>query len=597
MGSDYKCQHYDSDKAMIPDDQPKRYFSLPALGFILASLLLAGTLAFITWHNLDREERLMETFLLSEGQTLIRAFEAGARTSMMMGPRMGNLSTLVEETAREETIAYILILDENGQLIAAAGEQPKSSDLRSGSNVLETDTPLTRTAHDSSGKAIFEVAKAFSPINAMPMRMGMMKRPQNWCGTDEQGNTESCRLIIYLGLYTTEFDEAREEDIKQSLILLGTLFLLGSGGLYGVFLSHKSQVAKAALENMELYTNNVIHSMPAGLISIDNERRIVSANGNALELFGCSHSEMLGKTFQQLIGAKECSLTPLLLANKEFNDQPMECPRRDGESIPLKVSASHLRSRDGSLRGMVLILRDQREIRAMEEALERSRRHAALGRMAAGIAHEVRNPLGTLRGFAQYFARTDASDEKAKEYADLMVGEVDRLNRTVSALLQFSRSREPEKQGVDLCGLMQKAVAFVQADADNQQVQLNLNLSESPVKVMADPDLLQQVLLNLLQNSLAATPENGVIELGVQQDEEGAHFWVRDSGNGLSAEEQSQMFDPFFTTKKDGTGLGLAVVQQIVEQHKGSINVESEAGQGSRISVILPQEDDSNDKS
>jgi two-component system sensor histidine kinase HydH len=267
----------------------------------------------------------------------------------------------------------------------------------------------------------------------------------------------------------------------------------------------------------------------------------------------------------------------------------MACQRPDGETIPLKVSASHLRDRDGNLRGMVLILRDQREIRAMEEALERSRRHAALGRMAAGIAHEIRNPLGTLRGFAQYFSTCKNQDKKTHEYADLMVGEVDRLNRTVSALLQFSRPREPDMVEIDLCALTQRTITFIQADADSQHVRLKLNQPKSDLKVSADPDLLQQLLLNLLQNSLAATPAEGEIELGIKQLTGEIELWVQDSGKGLTAEDQAKMFDPFFTTKNDGTGLGLVMVQQIVEQHNGRIDVETELGQGTCIRVTLPQ--------
>ncbi|HKJ05327.1 MAG TPA: PAS domain-containing protein, partial [Geopsychrobacteraceae bacterium] len=356
---------------MLSDNQAKKHVSIPALGFILASLLLACTLGFVTWHNLDREERLMETFLLKEGQTLIRAFEAGARTSMMMGPRTGNLSTLVEETAREESIAYIVIYDESGQPIASAGEHPGTTQLTTLADVLVSEEPLTRSFSNDSGETVFEVAKHFSPINAMPMRMSMMRRWQKWQGSAE---TDS-QLAIYLGLYTTDFVSARNEDIKQSLILLCTLLLVGSGGLYGLFLSHRSQVARSALENMEIYTDNVIRSMPAGLLTIDNDRRIVSANRNALDYFGLAEKDLMGKTLKQVIAAEDCPLAPLLNATQEFTDLPMDCIRHDGVSIPLKVSASHLRDRNNELRGMVLTLRDQREIRAMEEAVERSRRH------------------------------------------------------------------------------------------------------------------------------------------------------------------------------------------------------------------------------
>ncbi len=569
--------------------QEKRFLSLPALGFILASLLLAAVLAIVTWHNLDREEQFMEGFLLKKAETLIRAFEAGARTSMMMGPRGGNLATLVTETAREETIAYIIIKDEKGHPVASSGELPEPEDLPLGEKILNTDQPQARFLTDQAGQRIYEVAKEFSPLTMMPRRMGMMPRWRNWCGmpgTDDHGE---CRQIIYLGLYTQDFDAARAEDVKQSMILLGILFLLSSGGMYALFLSHRSQVTKIALENMELYTDNVVQSMPAGLISIDTERRIVTANKAALEIFSRTESDVRGKNLQQLMGQGECSLAPMLRAGKEFIDQQIDCLRQDGETIPLKVSASHLRDRDGHLRGMVLIVRDQREIKAMEEALERSRRHAALGQMAAGVAHEIRNPLGTLRGFAQYFSRNSEQDVQAKEYADLMVGEVDRLNRTVSALLQFSRPREPESMAIDVNSIAQKCLTFVQEEADSKGVELEVQFPESELSLHADPDLLQQVLLNLLQNSLAATDIAGTVYLGGEETDKVVRLWVRDTGKGMTSEEQAKMFDPFYTTRKDGTGLGLALVLQIVEQHQGRIEVTSELEKGTCISIILPR--------
>ena len=530
----------------------------------------------------------MEGFLFRQAATLIRAFEAGARTSMM-GPRSGSLETLVSETAREETIAYIVIQDEKGHLIASAGQVPEMRSLPTGSKVFDKDQQQGRFLKNASGQRVYEAAKEFNPLIMMPMRMGMMKRWRNWCGMQGGEKHSDCRQIIYLGLYTKEFDAARAEDVKQSVILLGILFLLSSGGLYALFLSHKAQVTKAALENMELYTDNVMNSMPEGLISLDNERRIVTANRAAVNLFSLNGVDLHGKTMQQVKGEGECPLIPLLKEQKEFIDQPIDFPLQSGRVVPLKVSASLLRDREGSLSGMVLILRDQRGIKAMEEALERSRRHAALGRMAAGIAHEIRNPLGTLRGFAQYFSRNAERDTSAKDYADLMVGEVDRLNRILSSLLQYSRPRTPEIVEIDLRSLLEKTLTFVQDDIVSKQIELNLHIPETDLKLYADPDLLQQVLLNLLQNSQVATDTGGIITLGGGEEEDGIHLWVRDSGPGLSSEEQAKIFDPFYTTRKEGIGLGLALVQQIIEQHEGRIEVDSQPGQGTCFTIILPQ--------
>jgi len=566
----------------------KRFLSLPALGFILASLLLACVLAIVTWLNLNREERFMEGFLLQEAETLIRAFEAGARTSMMMGPRGGSLTTLVTETAREQSVAYILIRDEKGHTIAEGGSLPETGEIQSGEEVLGNSQPYARFLEGPNGQRIYEIAKEFNPLIMMPRNMSMMSRFRNWCSNPGSNSHSECRQIIYLGLYTGDFDAARSEDVKQSLILLGILFLLSSGGLYALLLAQKAQVTRAALENMELYTNNVINSMPAGLISLDTESRIVTVNRAAQDIFHLSEADMRGKPLTQLGNTEKCAIAALLKSGQEFIDQPLECLGPDGKKIPLKVSASLLRDREGLLRGMVLILRDQREIRAMEDALERSRRHAALGRMAAGVAHEIRNPLGTLRGFAQYFSTAAKQDAQAKEYADLMVGEVDRLNRTVSALLQFSRPRSPEIETLELERIARKSLTFVQDDADTKGVDLRLQLAEPALSLNADPDLLQQVLLNLLQNSLAATEPGGWISLGADRTDSNIRLWVEDSGKGLTQEEQEKMFDPFYTTRKDGTGLGLSLVQQIIEQHQGYIETACEPGQGCRITVFLP---------
>jgi len=266
----------------------------------------------------------------------------------------------------------------------------------------------------------------------------------------------------------------------------------------------------------------------------------------------------------------------------------MDCLAADGSSVPVKVSGSRLTSRDGEKLGTVLLLRDIREIRAMEEQVERSRRLAALGRMAAGIAHEIRNPLGTLRGFAQYFGGTCKSDPEGAEYAGLMVGEVDRLNRMVEALLQFARPREPEFLEISLKEVLSRAQKLLQGDFDAAGVAFRLEPPQRDVPFQADPDLLIQALLNLLQNAVAATPQGGEVALGARLDGDRVRLWVKDTGTGLRPEERQRMFDPFFTTKRTGTGLGLAVVHQIVEQHSGTIDVQTEDGKGTSISLSLP---------
>ncbi|AMV70589.1 sensor histidine kinase PilS, PAS domain-containing [Desulfuromonas sp. DDH964] len=576
---------------MIPASHLSNRLSLPALGLILAAIILALILGVVTWRNLDREERLMESFLREEGLTLIRAFEAGARTSMMMNWEGNSLATLVRETARTESVAYVAIADASGQLLTAAGERRSSDDILPVAQVLAKEQPRTRQTKDGAGRSVFEVATEFNPV--LPEgagREGMMGRWQRWCGMGCAPGEPVGRRAIFVGLYTGEFEAARDEDVRQSLLMGALLLLLGSTGFYFLFLSQQTRVAKTTLANMELYTRNVIDSMPAGLITLDNQGRIVSLNDKARGIFGQQGEAAEGSPLEALTGAERCEIAPLVREGREFVERPMECRRPSGESIPVKVSASRLTDRDGEPLGTVLVVRDLREIKAMEEALERSRRHAALGRMAAGIAHEIRNPLGTLRGFAQYFAKFGKKDPHAGEYAELMVGEVDRLNRTISALLQFARPREPEPEEIDLGGLLRRTARLLQDDLAARNLTFQLDPPAGTVTFTADSDLLTQVLINLLQNAQAATEAGGEIRLGASAQDVEIRFWVEDTGKGMTPEERSRMFDPFFTTRKTGTGLGLAMVHQIVEQHGGRIEVESAPEKGTRVEVILPRE-------
>lgn len=578
---------------MIPHTPKSFRLSLSALTIILASLLLAGTLGIVTWRNFDREERLMEDFLRQEGLILIRAIEAGARTSMMMNWQGDSLPTLLREIAREEPIAYIAFTDGFGRVLMATGQLPGEGDLTA-TAVLTADGPLTRTTHDATGRTVFEVAKEFTP--GRTGRGGlerMTERWQRWCDMDCTPGGQEGPQVIFIGLDTTGFAAARAEDVKQGLLMGGLLLLVGSAGFYFLFLSQNNRVARTTLANMEIYTRNVIESMPAGLITLDEHGRIVSLNRKAQEIFGKEELRVEGKPLNDLVGAERCELASLIRDDCEFLERPMECRHPGGNIIPVRVSASRLRGRKGEPLGTVLVLRDMREIHAMEEALERSRRLAALGRMAAGIAHEIRNPLSTLRGFAQFFSRRNGADAVALQYADLMVSEVDRLNRTVSALLQFARPREPEFSSANLGDLLRRTAHLLADEMTAHRVELRLDLPAEPLVFPVDPDLLTQMLINLLQNALAAIEVGGEIHLGADADGQSVRLWVEDTGKGMSAEECERMFEPFYTTRKEGTGLGLAVVQQIIEQHRGRIEVKSKPEQGTTITVILPQKGES----
>ena len=229
-----------------------------------------------------------------------------------------------------------------------------------------------------------------------------------------------------------------------------------------------------------------------------------------------------------------------------------------------------------------------RQIRKIEQQLELSRRLASLGKMAAGIAHEIRNPLGTLRGFAHYFGKNADSGSDGEKYAALMIAEVDRLNESISTLLQFARAPEPHQVVIDAGELFDRVKNLLAADCASSGITL-VQYIEPGVQLYGDPDLLLQVLLNLLQNSIRASVAGKEIEMRLSSKGKRIVLSVSDQGEGMSEEVQKQMFDPFFTTRKEGTGLGLAISHQIVEQHHGRMEVISGEGKGTTIHIFLPE--------
>ncbi|MFW8600401.1 two-component system sensor histidine kinase NtrB [Desulfobacterota bacterium M19] len=561
---------------MIPSRRQRFKFSRPALGIIAATLLLGILLTTLTIRNIRREESLMRNFLLHEGLTLIRSFEAGARTTMMHRMQgIDPISTLVTETVKEASVAYIRIVDDKGNLVASSGPWPAAPRPRP-ARILSSPTPFTMRLKQ---QGIFEIAAPFTPLRGWGR--GITGR-REMCGPNMNSRQQPPR-VIYLGLNTAEFDKARQVDFRHALLLGGILFLAGSAGFYLLFLYQDVRVARRTLADMESYTNNVIESMPAGLITLDTGGRVAACNKQAETIIGKSLSRLRGKILTDELP----SFPAIAPQTAPLLETPFIYHHHD-TSVPVRVSTSVLYNGDGRVSGLVIIIRDVREIAEIEQKLEQSRRLAALGRMAAGIAHEIRNPLGTIRGFAQLFVNKFKAHPEERQYAEMMVAEVDRLNRTISALLQFSRPREPEFKAVNLNKLLQKTQSFMADDFKNQAINFELELPLEEIIIKADSDLLMQVILNLLHNALDATENNGRIVLGAARRGKDTALWVTDNGRGLPLEDKERMFDPFFTTKKTGTGLGLAVVHQIIAQHGASIEVETAPGRGCSFTIIFP---------
>jgi signal transduction histidine kinase len=230
-----------------------------------------------------------------------------------------------------------------------------------------------------------------------------------------------------------------------------------------------------------------------------------------------------------------------------------------------------------------------RNLREAEAAVRRSDRLAALGQLSAGLAHELRNPLGTMRASAEMLERSvGGENEVAREVAGFIASEVDRTNALVTRFLDFARPLKPKLATADLGDVLDRAVTLVERDAPRHRVTIYKNYSPDLAPFPLDAELIERVFYNLLLNAAQASPEGGIITLKTRRLNGTAEVAVIDRGPGIDPKIMEQIFNPFFTTKSDGVGLGLPIVSKIVDEHGGRMTVESEPGKGSVFRVYLP---------
>jgi two-component system sensor histidine kinase HydH len=267
----------------------------------------------------------------------------------------------------------------------------------------------------------------------------------------------------------------------------------------------------------------------------------------------------------------------------------MECTFTGGRTVPISVSAARIINEIGDFVGQVLILRDLGEVRRLQNEVRRHEKLAALGGMAAGVAHEIRNPLSSIKGLASFFADQFEYGSDSQEAAVVMVQEVDRLNRVITELLDFARPTDLKRKSTDLASLVTRSLRLIQKEAANQNITINLQPEDDICPVRIDPDRMAQCLLNLYLNAIQAMENSGTLTVRISVDnDQYVHITVSDTGRGIHPEKLDKIFDPYFTTKKTGTGLGLAIVHKIVEAHQGQMKVKSTPGQGTSFTVIIP---------
>ncbi|MBW1800771.1 MAG: PAS domain-containing protein [Deltaproteobacteria bacterium] len=530
-----------------------------------AVIIFIPIFSFWTFENINKQKEQMIFLLLEKGAALIRSFEAGARTGMMgmMGMRRGNfrLQRLLTETARQPDILYLMVPDMNGVILAHSDPDKigdayvEDLDLR---DLSKEKNLRWREVKNKDGRHTFEIYRSYQ--------------------------------IIFVGLDMEPMESARKEDMRHTLIMAAILLLIGFAGIFFLFLLQAYRSTRTSLSRIKAFSDTVVENMPTGLVAVDPEGNIVSFNHTAGTILQLDSNDTLAKRAEENLPYDFMNLLNEAADQDRIIEKEMDCTLDDGRTLPMDVSVSKLAGDDGQPLGHVILFRDMTEIQSLKNEIERSQRLASIGKLAAGVAHEIRNPLSSIKGFATYFKERYRDIPEDHKTAGIMVQEVERLNRVITQLLEFARPVEIQKKSSDIHQLIRHSMKMIEGEARSKHVELKVSLDPEIQYVPMDQDRMNQVLLNMYLNALEAMEHGGTLTVQVVPgaSSQKVQITVSDTGSGIRDEDLVHIFDPYFTTKQSGTGLGLAIVHKIIESHDGEVKVKSVVGKGTTMSICLP---------
>ena len=469
--------------------------------------------------------------------------------------------SLLRDVTQNPGVVYAVLQDTSG-ILAASGNVREMEKINTSpflSRALKDSLFQTRITQFDSVK-VLEAVHAFymegEPLGLL--RIGLSLQPLNAI------NTRIYRRIIIISLV---------------LLIIGFILLTLLLVRQNLDFSHKQY------QTVETYSQNIIQHVNDAILVYDLKNGIRVFNKMAEKLFGIEVKDALGKNLASVFLSSTCRD----LENENFSLQEVEC-RIGNRNRHLLVSKNHYDDTDGSL-ATILVIRDLTEQKRLEVQIERRERMSALGQLASGVAHEIRNPLNAIGTVIQQLNRDfepAANEQEYHELAGLVHQEVKRINDTISNFLKFARPESMQPEDFNLDKFFNELQTGYASLAEEKKVELKIE-NQWNGSVKWDKGKMRQVLMNLIQNAFEAMNKGGKIDVSVvSKPDQKLELKISDTGKGIPEEIRKKIFNLYFTTKAKGTGIGLSIVQQIVDQHGGMLSVESELGKGTTFSIIMP---------
>ncbi len=411
--------------------------------------------------------------------------------------------------------------------------------------------------------------------------------------------------ILYIGLVLAKtilplFDliEPTETTALEVLTVFTNVGVLMVIAIVAGALAERFATAQQALEtqhrhlsDLQAFRDLIFESVGTGLIALRPDGRVTAFNSAAEAITGIPAAEALGRTWESIFGGSiDLGRVRGAVAGQRGGSERHEIrlDRPDGRRIPVGVTFWQLRSGEGEAVGVIGVCQDLSTIKQMEERMRQADRLATVGRLSANIAHEIRNPLASVSGAIEALARELPPDPTQSRLVEIVLRESERLNRLITDFLDYARPAPLTVVELDLARLLEEVLLLLEHRhlPDGLKV---VNETAGPLPLRGDPQLIRQVLWNLCLNAVQAMPDGGELRLAGRWEEgDRIRLWVTDTGSGIAEGDLPHVFEPFYSTKPEGTGLGLASVYRIVQDHGGQIEVQSRVGEGTVMTLTLP---------